>query len=295
MGLQRLTSDNIIGNVANTLIKASVSFRTDQIKRYEAALEAENNMQAKWVLTNILENAKVGDEQKLPLCDDTGIPHVFLEIGDEVSLPAGFLKAVDQGIAQGLQKLPGRPMAVKGNDVERLTQEAGLYGDPEKLIPAPIQVRRVPGEQVKLTVLMLGGGPEIRGKTMRVFHKHSLEVISNEMISWAKEGATLLGCQPCVLAFGIGRTNVEAASLALEAMKDGDLLEQSDLEQYITDEVNKSNVGPLGVGGSTTALGTFIKVGPQRASGVRVVSLRVGCCFDPRKATYQWSAQDFDQ
>jgi len=295
MGLQRLTSDNIIGNVANTLIKASVSFRTDQIKRYEAALEAENNMQAKWVLTNILENAKVGDEQKLPLCDDTGIPHVFLEIGDEVSLPAGFLKAVDQGIAQGLQKLPGRPMAVKGNDVERLTQEAGLYGDPEKLIPAPIQVRRVPGEQVKLTVLMLGGGPEIRGKTMRVFHKHSFEVISNEMISWAKEGATFLGCQPCVLAFGIGRTNVEAASLALEAMKDGDLLEQSDLEQYITDEVNKSNVGPLGVGGSTTALGTFIKVGPQRASGVRVVSLRVGCCFDPRKATYQWSSQDFDQ
>ena len=295
MGLQRLTSDNIIGNVANTLIKASVSFRTDQIKRYEAALEAENNMQAKWVLTNILENAKVGDEQKLPLCDDTGIPHVFLEIGDEVSLPAGFLKAVDQGIAQGLQKLPGRPMAVRGNDVERLTQEAGLYGDPEKLIPAPIQVRRVPGEQVKLTVLMLGGGPEIRGKTMRVFHKHSFEVISNEMISWAKEGATFLGCQPCVLAFGIGRTNVEAASLALEAMKDGDLLEQSDLEQYITDEVNKSNVGPLGVGGSTTALGTFIKVGPQRASGVRVVSLRVGCCFDPRKATYQWSSQDFDQ
>ena len=293
--MRRLTSDNIIGNVANTLIKASVSFRTDQIKRYEAALEAENNMQAKWVLTNILENAKVGDEQKLPLCDDTGIPHVFLEIGDEVSLPAGFLKAVDQGIAQGLQKLPGRPMAVKGNDVERLTQEAGLYGDPEKLIPAPIQVRRVPGEQVKLTVLMLGGGPEIRGKTMRVFHKHSFEVISNEMISWAKEGATFLGCQPCVLAFGIGRTNVEAASLALEAMKDGDLLEQSDLEQYITDEVNKSNVGPLGVGGSTTALGTFIKVGPQRASGVRVVSLRVGCCFDPRKATYQWSSQDFDQ
>ncbi|KJS88379.1 MAG: fumarate hydratase [Peptococcaceae bacterium BICA1-8] len=293
--MRRLTSDKIIGNVANTLIKASVSFRTDQIKRYEAALEAETNMQAKWVLTNILENAKVGDEQKLPLCDDTGIPHVFLEIGDGVSLPAGFLKAVDQGIAQGLQKLPGRPMAVRGNDVERLTQEAGLYSDPEKLIPAPIQVRRLPGEKVKLTVLMLGGGPEIRGKTMRVFHKHSLEVISNEMISWAKEGATLLGCQPCVLAFGIGRTNVEAASLALEAMKDGDLLEQSNLEQYLTDEVNKSNVGPLGVGGSTTALGTFIKVGPQRASGVRVVSLRVGCCFDPRKATYQWSAQDFDQ
>ncbi len=287
--MRQFTVEEISKAVADILIKASVSFREDQIKVYRAAIGAEEDSNAKWVLKNILANAEAGEKGKLPLCDDTGIPHVFLEIGDEVELPAGFFAAIDEGIAQGLRALPGRPMAVKGNDIQRICQSEGLYDDPGMLMPAPLQLRRLPGKQVKLTVLMYGGGPEIRGKTQRVFHKHSLDVIKCEMIDWAREGSKLLGCLPCVLAFGIGRSNVEAASLSLEAMKDGDFQHQNQLEQEITDEVNKSNVGPLGIGGKTTALGTFIKVGPQRASGVRIISLRVGCCFDPRKATYTWN------
>lgn len=287
--MKRPTIEDISSNVASTLIKASISFREDQTDVYKKAIEAEEDSKAKWVLNNILENAKTGTIRKLPLCDDTGIPHVFLEIGDEAELPVGFFAAIDDGIAQGLRDLPGRPMAVKGNDTQRITQEQGLYDDSGMLLPAPLQLRRLPGKQVKLTVLMYGGGPEIRGKTQRVFHKHSIEIVKREMIDWALEGAKLLGCLPCVLAFGIGRSNLEAASLSLEAMKDGNFKIQSRLEQEITDEVNKSNIGPLGIGGRTTVLGTFVKVGPQRASGVRIISLRVGCCFDPRKATYIWN------
>jgi len=286
--MKQFTVEEISNTVSDILIKASVSFREDQINAYRAAIEAEEDNKAKWVLKNILANAEAGEKGKLPLCDDTGIPHVFLEVGDEVGLPAGFFAAVDEGIAQGLRTLPGRPMAVKGNDIQRICQSQGLYDDSGMLMTAPLQLRRLPGRQVRLTVLMYGGGPEIRGKTQRVFHKHSLEVIKREMIDWALEGSRLLGCLPCVLAFGIGRSNVEAASLSLEAMKDGNFQHQSQLEKEITDEVNKSNVGPLGIGGKTTSLGTFIKVGPQRASGVRIISLRVGCCFDPRKATCTW-------
>jgi len=287
--MRQFTAERISNIVADTLIKASVSFREDQIKAYGTAIEAEEDSKAKWVLNNILANAEAGEKGKLPLCDDTGIPHVFLEVGDGAELPVGFFAAVDEGIAQGLRSLPGRPMAVKGDDIQRMIQSKGLYEDPGILKPAPLQLRRLPGKQVKLTVLMYGGGPEIRGKTQRVFHKHSLDVIKREMINWALEGSKLLGCLPCVLAFGIGRSNVEAASLSLEAMKDGNFQKQNQLEQEITDEVNKSNIGPLGIGGKTTVLGTFIKVGPQRASGVRIISLRVGCCFDPRKATYTWN------
>ena len=68
-------------------------------------------------------------------------------------------------------------------------------------------------------------------------------------------------------------------------MKNGNFLVQSDMEKKITEEVNKEGYGALGLGGRTSVLATFIKVGPQRASGVRIVSLRVGCCFDPRRAT----------
>ncbi|MEW6662762.1 MAG: fumarate hydratase [Bacillota bacterium] len=275
----------VIEEVAETLVSASTTFRPDQIQAYRNAIDREENLNAKWVLETILENAEVAAKKRLPLCDDTGIPHVFLDVGNNAGLPPGFFKAVENGVATGLRRLPGRPMAVLGDEADRISQSAGLSQDPADVSLAPIQIRSVPGSLVQLTVLMLGGGPEIRGKTQRIFHKHSIDVAIEEMVQWANEGASLLGCLPCVLAFGVGRTNIEAASLALEAMKDGNFLLQNPLEKRITEAVNKAKIGPLGLGGNNTVLATFLKVGPQRASGVRVVSLRVGCCFDPRRAT----------
>lgn len=269
---------------AQTLVRASTVFRPDQIAAYKRAVEKEESPHAKWVLNNILENAEIAEQKSFPLCDDTGIPHLFLEIGDECAVPAGFYRAVEEGVAKGLRMLPGRPMAVKGNDEERISQCKGLYENPDALSMAPVQTRRVPGKDIRLTVMMYGGGPEIRGKTLRVFHKHSLDTVINEMIAWGTEGAKLLGCLPCVLVFGIGRSNYEAASLGMEAMAKGNFLVQSDIEKRITDAVNESGCGALGLGGKTTVLGTFVKVGPQRASGIRVVSMRLGCCFDPRRA-----------
>ena len=269
---------------AQTLVRASTVFRPDQIAAYKRAVEKEESPHAKWVLNNILENAEIAEQKSFPLCDDTGIPHLFLEIGDECAVPAGFYRAEEEGVAKGLKMLPGRPMAVKGNDEERISQCKGLYENPDALSMAPVQTRRVPGKDIRLTVMMYGGGPEIRGKTLRVFHKHSLDTVINEMIAWGAEGAKLLGCLPCVLVFGIGRSNYEAASLGMEAMAKGNFLVQSDIEMRIPDAVNESGCGALGLGGKTTVLGTFVKVGPQRASGIRVVSMRLGCCFDPRRA-----------
>lgn len=277
--------DEIVAKTAETLVEASTTFRPDQLEAYRLAASAEGSKATRWVLEKILENADAAEKNRFPLCDDTGIPHVLVEVGEETILPKGFLKAVEEGVAQGLRTLPGRPMAVKGDDLERISQSAGLYDDPGALLMAPPQFRTVPGDAVTLTVLMYGGGPEIRGKTHRVFHKHSADVVIDEMVAWGVEGAKLLGCQPCILTFGIGRSNLEAASLSLEAMAKGDLTRQSEMERRITDGVNESGVGALGLGGDCTVLGTFIKVGPQRASGIRVVSLRTGCCFDPRRAT----------
>lgn len=283
------TLREITEKTAETLVKASTVFRKDQKEAYQRALASESNDSAKWVLKNIIENAEMAEKMKLPLCDDTGVPHVFLEVGDGAVVPTGFLKAVEEGIALGLRELPGRPMAVRGDDLERLSQCKGLYDDSGALAMAPVQIRRIEGRSVALTVLMYGGGPEIRGKTLRVFHKHSVDTVINEMVEWGIEGAKMLGCQPCVLVYGIGRSHLEAASLALEAMAKGDFSRQSEIEQRITKSVNASAVGALGLGGDTTVLGTFIKVGPQRASGIRVVSLRTGCCFDPRRAVVHFT------
>ena len=78
---------------------------------------------------------------------------------------------------------------------------------------------------------------------------------------------------------------MEASALMLEAMKEGDLLKQSIREKMVTELINAQKVGPLGLGGSTTALGTFIKIGPARESCLRSVSIRPCCCVEPRKGT----------
>ena len=271
--------------VRNCLVKAGTTFRPDQLRAYRNAIKREQNESARWVLERILENAEIAQKNGFPLCDDTGIPHIFLDVGGGVSLPKAWLSAINNGVVQGLRAMPGRPMAVRGNPVERVEQSRGLFGDPGKVSPAPIIVKSVPGDKLKITVLLLGGGPEIRAKTYRVFHKRNIDVVLGEAADWASCEVRNLGCTPCVPAIGIGRTHVEASALMLEAMKDGSLSRQSHWEKRVTELINETRVGPLGLGGNTTALGTFIKIGPLRASGIRVVSMRPGCCFEPRKAS----------
>jgi fumarate hydratase subunit alpha len=280
-----LSRNKIKDAVKNCLLKAGTTFRKDQVKAYLDAIRKEKNGNAKWVLERILENAKIAQKRAFPLCDDTGIPYVFVEIGKETMLPKNWLSAVSHGVAEGLRMMPGRPMAVKGNLVERVEQSQGLYSDPGKLSLAPVVVKSIPGNKLKITVLLLGGGPEIRAKTYRVFHQRSMDVVLREVTSWVSSGMKNLGCTPCVIAIGIGRGHMEASSLMLEAMKEGTLDRQRDWEKKVTQWVNSTNIGPLGLGGKTTVLGTFIKVGPLRASGVRIVCMRPCCCVEPRKAT----------
>ena len=276
--------DNIIELARETLIKAASEFTDDHIAAYEAAIEKESNERAKWALETILDNARTAKEDKSPLCDDTGIPHIILEVGPNAQLSGELIESVKEGVARGLKDLPGRPMAVMGDPESRLDQSGGLSPDPSDLDCAPVLILPQDDEGVKLNILMQGGGPEIRSKTYRVFHKHNVANIKNEIVSWAADEVGNLGCTPCVLAVGIGRTHYEASSMMLRAMIKGDFTVQSDFENEITKRVNETNVGPLGLGG-TTVLGTFVQVGPQRASGVRIVCLRPGCCFEPRKAS----------
>lgn len=280
-----IQSSQIEEAARSCLIKAGTTFREDQLRAYRRAIDAEPEPNPRWVLTHILENAHIAAERCLPLCDDTGIPHVIAKVGDECDLPQGWLAAVEKGVARGLVDMPGRPMAVRGNARERVEQSAGLYEDASKLALAPVVVQHTSGSDLTLSILLLGGGPEIRAKTRRIFHRRSMDHVLEEAASWITGEIGSLGCTPIVVAMGIGRSQVEASALMLEAMNTGSLDEQNEFEQKVTEAVNRSKVGPLGLGGGFTALGTFMKVGPTRASGVRVVSVRPCCCVEPRRAT----------
>ena len=275
----------IIKLIRDAVIEASTTFRKDQFDAYKRALDMETNENTSWMLELLIENAKIANKNKVPLCDDTGIPHVLVEIGENISLPGNFFEDIKLGIEKGLIELPARPMAVRGDGIERIEQSKGLYTDPGKLIPPSFIIDKTQSNGVNIHILMLGGGPEIRASTYRVFHKRDNRKVFNEVKTWMRSEVKMLGCTPCIPAAGIGRTHFEASSLMLKAMAYGNLNEQSKIEEEITESLNNSKVGALGIGGSVTALGSFVKIGPQRASGVRILSMRPCCCVEPRRSS----------
>ena len=277
----------IIEKVADCLVRAGSTFREDQKEAYRKAIVDEQIESSCWVMKQVLDNALVAEERRSPLCDDTGIPHLFLEVGPNKNVTGALLEEIKEGVRQGLRLLPGRPMAIKGDGYARIDQSGGLDEDSGALAPSPIIIKPVDEHVLRLTILMLGGGPAIRGITQRVFHKHSVDVVIDEIVNRVIPAISQLGCSPCTLAIGIGRSQFEATSLMMEAMAKGDFGVQSDFEQCITGRVNKADIGPLGLGGKHSVLATFAKIGPQRASGVRIVALRPCCCFEPRRASVE--------
>lgn len=279
--------EEIVALVRDTLVDAGSTFRQDKKNAYRRAINNETNEKAKWVLETVLENAEAAQRNHSPICDDTGIPHLVLEVGEDSVLTGRILDAIKEGVSEGLRKLPGRPMGIMGDDIHRIDQSGGLNLDPAGVEPAPILIRRCSENVLRLHILMFGGGPAIRAKTYRVFHKHNAQVVLDEIVEWAKEGVAQLGCSPCTLAVGVGRSHFEATAMMLQAQVDGKYNVQSAMEQEITYRVNQANIGPLGLGGNTSVIATFMKVGPQRASGVRIVCVRPACCFEPRIASVE--------
>lgn len=285
----------IIEEISKSIIDASTTLTGDKLVSLENAIEIEDNDNARWALLQILENYKVAQKTRFPLCDDTGIPHVIIEAGCEREITGDLLNNIHEGIALGLNNLPARPMAVKGNEVQRVEQSIGLYEKPGMLRPASILIdcandestykREISPDTLNLHFILEGGGPEIRAKTYRVYHKRSFKNVIDTAIDWLSDSLNLLGCTPSIPSIGIGRTHYEANALLLKSVAYGNLTNQSDTERYVNSRLNDTGIGPLGFGGKTTVLGSYVNVGNQRASGVRIVAVRPSCFVEPRVAT----------
>ena len=286
---------DIINDISKAIIEASTILSKDKHDALKHAIATEDSENARWALNQILDNYQVAQKNRFPLCDDTGIPHVIIEIGEEREISGELLNQIHEGIALGLNNLPARPMAVKGSEIERIEQSLGLYDEPGKLAPASILVdtandestykRDISPDTLNFHFLLEGGGPEIRAKTYRVYHKRSFENVIDTACEWLESSLKMMGCTPSIPSIGIGRTHYEATSLLLKSIAYGNLANQSRFEQEITDRLNKTGIGPLGLGGRTTVLGCYLNIGNQRASGVRIVSIRPSCFVEPRVAT----------
>ena len=107
---------DIVNEISKSIIKASTRLSDDKLKALKKAIDLETNENASWCLSQILENYKVAENTGFPLCDDTGIPHAIIEIGENRQITGELLNQIHEGIALGLDNLPARPMAVKGDE-----------------------------------------------------------------------------------------------------------------------------------------------------------------------------------
>ncbi len=224
----------------------------------------EDGIIAQGVLDKIIENYEIADSENVPICQDTGMACVFLEIGQDVHLVGGDLaQAVDEGVRRGYDKGYLRKSVV-ADPVRR-----GNTGDNT---PAMLYTEIVPGEQVKITVAPKGFGSE-NMSAIRMFKPSAGLQGIKDFILEAVENAGPNPCPPMVVGVGIGGTFDKAALLAKKAlMRPLDVRNPdpyyAQLETEMLEKVNALGIGPQGFGGRTTAIGLNIETMPTHIAGM---------------------------
>lgn len=231
------------------------------IKNCRACEEWET---AQGVLDNIITNFEIAKEENVPICQDTGMACVFLEIGQDVHIVGGNLaEAVDEGVRRGYDKGYLRKSVVK-DPIRR-----GNTGDNT---PAVLYTEIVPGEQIKITIGPKGFGSE-NMSAIRMFKPSAgLQGIKDFIIETV-ENAGPNPCPPMVVGVGIGGTFDKAALLAKKALmrpldeRNADPF-YADLENEMLEKINELGIGPQGFGGRTTAIGLNIETMPTHIAGM---------------------------
>lgn len=216
------------------------------------------------ILDNIIENYKIAEEEQVPICQDTGMACVFLEIGQDVHIAGGDLtEAVNEGVRRGYEKGYLRKSVVK-DPVRR-----GNTGDNT---PAMLYTEIVPGDQIRITVGPKGFGSE-NMSAIRMFKPSAGLQGIKDFILETVEAAGPNPCPPMVVGVGIGGTFDKAALLAKKALMRPIDSRNSDpfygeLEEEMLEKINELGIGPQGFGGRTTAIGLNIETMPTHIAGM---------------------------
>ena len=250
--------------VEKLCIEANVFLPEDVREAISAARQSEDWPIAAGILERLAENDNIARERHMPVCQDTGMACVFLEIGQDVHLTGALLsEAVDEGVRRGYEKGSLRKSVV-ADPVRR-----GNTGDNT---PAMLYCDIVPGTQVRVTVAPKGFGSENMSAIRMLKPSAGLDGI-REFILETVENAGPNPCPPMVVGVGIGGTFDKAALLAKKALlrpvgsSHPDPF-YADLERELLEKINKLGIGPQGFGGRTTALGLQIETMPTHIAGM---------------------------
>ena len=263
--MREIPVSRITDAVERLCIEANTHLPDDVKRAIEACRACEDGDIAVGVLDNIIENYQIADRECVPICQDTGMACVFLEIGQEVHIAGDLKAAVQEGVRRGYAAGWLRKSVVR-DPFDRVNT-----GDNT---PAMLYFDLVPGEQIKITVAPKGFGSENMSRIAMLRPSDGLEGVKRFVLQTVQDAGPN-PCPPIVVGVGIGGTFDKAALLAKQA-----LLRELDtpnedpfyraLEQELLESINALGIGPQGFGGRTTALAVNILTSPTHIAGLPV-------------------------
>lgn len=256
----------ITDNIKEMCIEAN-HFLTDDMKNvFEKAVKNEESALGKQVLGQLEENLKIAGEDMIPICQDTGMAVVFINVGQDVHLIGGDITdAINEGVRRGYVEGYLRKSVVKDPIYRENTKDN---------TPAVIHFNIVPGDKVDITVAPKGFGSENMSRVFMLKPADGIEGVKEAILTAVKDAGPN-ACPPMVVGVGIGGTFEKCAYLAKKALT-RDLNEESpveyvrNLEKEMLEKINKLGIGPGGLGGTQTALAINIETYPTHIAGLPV-------------------------
>ncbi len=264
--IRTVDTDLIIKNVKEMCIEANHYLSDDMDAAMKQAAETEKSPLGKKILGQLQENLKIADEEMIPICQDTGMAVLFLEVGQDVHFEGMAIEdAINEGVRQGYTEGYLRKSVVKDPLIRENTKDN---------TPAVIHYSIVPGDKVKITMAPKGFGSENMSRVFMLKPADGIEGVKNAILTAVKDAGPN-ACPPMVVGVGIGGTFEKCALLAKKALTrpvnvHSEIPYVKDLEEEMLQKINGLGIGPGGLGGTTTALAVNINTYPTHIAGLPV-------------------------
>lgn len=277
--MRTIDVNTVTENIKEMCIEANHFLTEDMRCAMSCARQEEESLLGKQILEQLEENMKIAGEEMIPICQDTGMAVIFVEIGQDVHFVGGALEdAVNEGVRQGYVEGYLRKSVVK-DPIERENTKDNT--------PAVIHYEMVPGEQMKITVAPKGFGSENMSRVFMLKPADGIEGVKNAVLTAVKDAGPN-ACPPMVVGVGIGGTFEKCALMAKKALtrpvnERSEIGYVREMEEELLTRINCSGIGPGGLGGRTTALAVNINTYPTHIAGLPV-AVNI-CCHVNRHAT----------
>lgn len=264
--IRTVKTDEIIRNIKEMCIEANHYLSPDMDEAMKNAVVTEQSELGRKILNQLQDNLKIADEETIPICQDTGMAVIFLEVGQDVHFEGMAIEdAINEGVRQGYTEGYLRKSVVGDPLIRENTKDN---------TPAVIHYSIIPGDKVKITMAPKGFGSENMSRVFMLKPADGIEGVKNAILTAVKDAGPN-ACPPMVVGVGIGGTFEKCALLAKKALtrpvnEHSDIPYIKDMEEEMLEKINRLGIGPGGLGGTTTALAVNINTYPTHIAGLPV-------------------------